>query len=160
MTTRNAQACALTSCNPGCVLGVTPAGGSTRGEFMRALLRYGGNRRALRAFAERQEMVKAGLTRRDLVRIGLIAGGGVGGGLLATEKGMAAEPRSPGALGKLPPLKRFVEPVPILPVLARRNPNTDPSCAAPPATAEPTRKINPATGLPFVGRSERHQSRG
>src|SRR3954452_13201696 len=54
------------------------------------------------AFAERQEMAKAGLTRRYLVRIGLIAGGGVGGGLLATEKGMAAGLRSPAALGKLP----------------------------------------------------------
>jgi hypothetical protein len=110
---------------------------------MRALLRYGGNRRAVRAFAERQEMVKAGLTRRDLVRMGLIAGGGVGGGLLATEKGMAAELRSPAALGKLPPLKRFVEPLPILPVLPRRDPTTDPSFAAHPSTAEPNRSINP-----------------
>src|SRR3954447_23948114 len=127
---------------------------------MRALLRYGGNRRALRAFAERQEMVKAGLTRRDLVRMGLIAGGGVGGGLLATEKGMAAGLRSPAALGQLPPLKRFVEPLPILPVLPLRDPKTDPSFAAHPSTAEPNRSINPATGLPFEGPSEHHQSRG
>ena len=126
---------------------------------MRALLRYGGNRRALRAFAERQEMVKAGLTRRDLVRMGLIAGGGVGGGLLATEKGMAAELRSSSALGKLPPLKPFVQPLPILPVLPRRDPVTDPGFAPAP-TAEPNRAVNPATGLPFEGRSEVHQSRG
>src|SRR3954469_9965648 len=126
---------------------------------MRALLRYGGNRRALRAFAERQEMVKAGLTRRDLVRMGLIAGGGVGGGLLATEKGMAAELRSASALGSLPPLRPFVQPLPILPVLPTRDPTTDPGFAHAP-TAEPNRAVNPATGLPFEGRSERHQSRG
>src|SRR5918912_1779799 len=115
---------------------------------MRALLRYGGNRRALRAFAERQEMVKAGLTRRDLVRMGLIAGGGVGGGLLATEKGMAAELRSNDALGKLPPLERFVEHLPILPVLPERDPATHPSFLEHPATAAPNRDINPDTKLP------------
>src|SRR5919199_6469846 len=127
---------------------------------MRALLRYGGNRRALRAFAERQEMVKAGLTRRDLVRMGLITGGGVGGGLLATEKGMAKELRPTAAGGKLPPLERFVEPLPILPVLPERDPATDPSFVAHPSTAEPNRDINPDTKLPFEGRSEPHQSRG
>jgi FtsP/CotA-like multicopper oxidase with cupredoxin domain len=127
---------------------------------MRALLRYGGNRRALRAFAERQEMVKAGLTRRDLVRMGLIAGGGVGGGLLVTEKGMAKDLRSNDALGKLPPLTPFVEPLPILPVLPTRNPATDPSFVAHPPTVAPNRATNPATGLPFEGRSEPHQSRG
>jgi hypothetical protein len=45
---------------------------------MGALSHYGGNRRALRAFAEREEMVRAGLPRRDLVPMGLIAGGGAG----------------------------------------------------------------------------------
>src|SRR5919202_2130618 len=128
---------------------------------MRALLRYGGNRRALRAFAERQEMVKAGLTRRDLVRMGLIAGGGVGGGLLATEKGMAAELRSAHALGSLPPLKPFVQPLAILPVLPARNPATDPSFVEHPPTAQPNRAPNPKNdNLPFEGRSEAHQSRG
>jgi FtsP/CotA-like multicopper oxidase with cupredoxin domain len=126
---------------------------------MRALLRYGGNRRALRAFAERQEMVKAGLTRRDLVRMGLMTGGGVGGGLLLSEKGMAAELRSAGALGTLPPLAPFVQPLAMLPVLPDRDPATDPGFAHAPA-AEPNRAVDPATGLPFEGRSERHQSRG
>jgi len=127
---------------------------------MRALLRYGGSRRALRAFAERQEMVKAGLTRRDLMRMGLIVGGGAGGGLLVTEKGMAADLRSNDALGKLPPLARFVEPLPIPPVLPERNPATDPSFLEHPSTVAPNRATNPATGLPFEGRSEPHQSRG
>src|SRR4051794_14673969 len=105
-------------------------------------------------------MVKAGLTRRDLVRIGLIAGGGVGGGLLATEKGMAAGLRSPAALGKLPPLKRSSSRCRSSPCCRGATRTTDPSFAAHPSTAEPNRKINPATGLPFEGRSERHQSRG
>src|SRR5689334_8175113 len=136
-------------------------GGPPRGDvYMRALLRYGGNRRALRAFAERQELVKAGLTRRDLVRLGLMAGGGAGGGLLVTEKGMAADLRSNDALGQLPPLAKFVEPLPILPVLPERDPATDPSFVAHPSTAAPNRATNPATGLPFEGRSEPHQSRG
>jgi FtsP/CotA-like multicopper oxidase with cupredoxin domain len=126
---------------------------------MRALLRYGGNRRALRAFAERQEMVKAGLTRRDLVRMGLITGGGVGGGLLVTEKGMAKELRSNDALGALPPLTPFVEPLPILPVLPERKPASDPAFLEHPATAAPNRAINPDTKLPYEGRSEPHQSR-
>jgi FtsP/CotA-like multicopper oxidase with cupredoxin domain len=128
---------------------------------MRALLRHGGNRRALRAFAERQEMVRAGLTRRDLVRLGLIAGGGVGGGLLATEKGMAAELRSNSALGSLPPLTRFVEPLPILPVLPERDPVTFQTFARNPSTAAPNnKKFIPGTNVPLEGRSEAHQSRG
>src|SRR3954454_154122 len=74
---------------------------------MRVLLRYRGDRRALRAFAERQELVTGGLTRRDLVRMGLLTGGGVGGGVLVAEKGLAGDPRSSDALGALPPLKAF-----------------------------------------------------
>src|SRR3954465_3436635 len=102
---------------------------------MRALLRFRGDRRAVRAFEERQELVRAGLTRRDLVRMGLMTGGGVGGGLLATgkspaaeapppaapEKSLARELRSPSALGALPPLRPFVDPLPILPELPQRS---------------------------------------
>ena len=120
---------------------------------MRALLRYGGDRRALRAFRERQEMVKAGLTRRDLVKMGLITGGGVGGGLLVTDKGLAAS--GPGSLGTLPPLKPFIEPLPVLPVLPTRYPAE----FSPAPTIKPNRYTNPATGLPYEGRTEPHQSR-
>ncbi len=127
---------------------------------MRALLRYGGNRRALRAFAERQEMVKAGLTRRDLVRMGLIVGGGAGGGLLATEKGMAKELRSNDALGALPPLTPFVDPLPILPVLPERDPAKYQTFARNAPTPEPNnKKFIPNTKVPLEGRSEAHQSR-
>lgn len=126
---------------------------------MRALLRYGGNRRALRAFDARLELVKAGLTRRDLVKMGLMTGGGAAGGLLVAEKGMAAELRTTAALGALPPLQPFAQPLVRLPVLPTRDPATDPGFAHAP-TAEPNRAVNPATGLPFEGRSEPHQSRG
>jgi hypothetical protein len=123
---------------------------------MRALLRHGGDRRALRAFAARRELVNAGLTRRDLVKMGLMTGGGVGGGLLVTEKGLARDLGAPSALGSLPPLRPFIQPLAILPVLPER-------AAAdlhPAPTAVPNRKVNPASGLPFEGRSEPHQSRG
>jgi FtsP/CotA-like multicopper oxidase with cupredoxin domain len=126
---------------------------------MRALLRHGGDRRALRAFAARQELVSAGLTRRDLVKMGLITGGAAGGGLLVPEKGLADDRRSPGGLGSLPPLAPFVQPLPILPVLPDRDPATDPGFAHAP-TAQPNRAVNPATGLRYEGRSEAHQSRG
>ena len=121
---------------------------------MRFLLRYGGDRRALRAFNERQALVKAGLTRRDLVRMGLMTGGGVGGGLLVAEKSLARERRSSEALGTLPPLAPFVEPLPILPALPPRQVSE----FLPAPTIEPNRVVNPATGLPFEGRSEPHQS--
>jgi FtsP/CotA-like multicopper oxidase with cupredoxin domain len=121
---------------------------------MRFLLRYGGDRRALRAFSERQALVRAGLTRRDLVRMGLMTGGGVGAGLLVAEKSLARGLRSSDALGKLPPLAPFVEPLPILPALPQR----DVSELLPAPTIDPNRVINPATALPFEGRSEPHQS--
>jgi FtsP/CotA-like multicopper oxidase with cupredoxin domain len=121
---------------------------------MRALLRYRGDRRALRAFDERQALVAAGLTRRDLVKLGLTTGGGIGGGLLVAERGMAAGSRGPGALGALPPLAPFVEPLPLLPVLPeRRLAEFDPA-----PTTDPNRATNPASGLPFEGRTEPHQS--
>jgi len=127
---------------------------------MRALLRYGGNRRALRAFDARLELVKAGLTRRDLVKMGLMTGGGAAGAMLVTEKGMAAELRTPAALGSLGPLTPFSQPLERLPVLPEI-PLTDPDFATHPPTAVPNRDKNAANdNLPFEGRSERHQSRG
>jgi FtsP/CotA-like multicopper oxidase with cupredoxin domain len=121
---------------------------------MRFLLRYGGDRRALRAFNERQALVRAGLTRRDLVRMGLMTAGGIGGGLLVAEKSLARGLSSSDALGKLPPLAPFVEPLPMLPALPQR----DVSELLPAPTINPNRVTNPATGLPFEGRSEAHQS--
>src|ERR671926_1453457 len=119
---------------------------------MRFLLRYGGDRRALRAFEERQALVRAGLTRRDLAKMGLLVGGGLGGGLLAPEKGLAHEQRSTDALGALPPLAPFVTPLTVLPVLP----------TVPALTPESTIDPNPATdanGQRLEGRTEPHQSR-
>ena len=117
---------------------------------MRYLLRHRADRRALRAFAERQELVKAGLTRRDLVKMGLMTTGGVGGGLVLADKSLADN----GGLGSLPPLTPFVEPLPVLPALPpRAESDLTPAPANP-----PNRATNPATGLPFEGRTEVHQS--
>jgi len=121
---------------------------------MRALLRHRGDKRALRALDERLELVRAGLTRRDLVRMGLMTGGGVGGGLLLSDKALAASGQGPGGLGSLPPLAPFVQPLVILPPLPDRG-KTD---LTPAPTLSPNRAPNPATGLPFEGRSEPHQS--
>ena len=121
---------------------------------MRALLRHRGDKRALQALDERLELVRAGLTRRDLVRMGLMTGGGVGGGLLLSDKALAASQRAPAALGSLPPLAPFVQPLTILP----RLPDRTKAELTPEPTGDPNRATNPATGLPFEGRTEPHQS--
>jgi FtsP/CotA-like multicopper oxidase with cupredoxin domain len=121
---------------------------------MRALLRHVGDRRALRAFDARLELVRAGVTRRELLGSGLAVGGGLGGMLLVAEKGLAKDRRSRDALGSLPPIEPFVEPLTIPTVLPERTrTDLDPL----PAIA-PNRATNPATGLPFEGRTEPHQS--
>jgi FtsP/CotA-like multicopper oxidase with cupredoxin domain len=116
------------------------------------LLRYGPNKRALRAFRERQELVKEGLTRRDLMKMGMMTASGY----LVTEKGLPREILSAssfggGGGGSLTP---FVEPLPILPVLPQRAVTE----LNPAPTNSPNRAINPLTGLPFEGRTELHQS--
>ncbi|MGH3327479.1 MAG: multicopper oxidase domain-containing protein [Streptomycetales bacterium] len=109
------------------------------------LLRYKPDKRVMRARRARLELVKAGVTRRDLIKAGMMTSAGV----LLTEVGL---PRM--ALAS-PPLTPFVEPLPIPPVLPER-----PVAQFDPApTNDPNRAINPLTGLPFEGRSERHQSR-
>lgn len=121
---------------------------------MRLLLRYGGDRRALRAFEERQALVRAGLTRRDLAKMGLLTGGAVGGSLLRSEKGLARDLRSPAALGALPPLEPFAQPLTVLPPLPVR----DRATLSPAPTMEPNAAVDPDTGLPFEGRTEPHVS--
>src|SRR6476646_10248537 len=124
------------------------------GSDMRALLRHRGDKRALQALDERLELVRAGLTRRDLVRMGLMTGGGIGGGLVLADTALAASGPGPGALGSLPPLAPFVQPLAILPRLPDRA-KTD---LTPAPALSPNRATNPATGLPYEGRSEPHQS--
>jgi FtsP/CotA-like multicopper oxidase with cupredoxin domain len=110
------------------------------------LPRYRPDKRALRAFRERQKLVEAGVTRRDLMKMGMMTGAGV----------LVSDMALPGAAlaGTLPPLTPFVEPLPILPVLPERAVRE----LNPAPTNSPNRAINPLTGLPFEGRSEPHQS--
>src|SRR5690242_3216125 len=114
---------------------------------MRSLLRHGADRRALRAFAERQELVAAGLTRRDLVKLGLMTGGAYGAGMIVTDARLPRDLRLASALGALPPMKPFVEPLPILPVLPARAMSE----LSPTPTADPNRATNPDTNLPYEG---------
>ena len=114
------------------------------------LLRYGANTRALRAFRQRQELVKEGLTRRDLMKMGMMSSAG----FLVTEKGLPRQLLSPSALGALPTITPFVEPLVIPPVLPQRAVTE----LNPAPTNSPNRAINPLTGLPFEGRTEVHQS--
>src|SRR6476619_7450142 len=116
------------------------------------LLRYGGDKRARRAFEERQALVKAGLTRRDLVKMGILTGGGIGGGLVMADR------RSSTALGALPPLTPFVEPLTVLPALPSRSASELGTGTTAP-TSSPYRAINPANNMHYEGRSEAHQSR-
>jgi FtsP/CotA-like multicopper oxidase with cupredoxin domain len=121
------------------------------------LLRFQLDRAALRARKNRQELIAAGLNRRDLFRMGLLTGGG----FLVTQQGLSAWASGSTAtlsscgLGLSPKVTPFVEPLPIMPVLPAR-----PASAFTPApTIAANRTINPATGLPFEGRTESHQFR-
>ena len=101
------------------------------------VLRYRGDRRALRAYEARRELVEAGLTRRDLVKLGLLTGGGVGTGLLGAERARADD------LPPLPPFRPFFDPLPILEPV-------------PKATLSPAPTEVP--NAPLEGRTEQHQS--
>lgn len=95
--------------------------------------------------------MRLGLTRRDLMKMGVMSSAGV----LVTERGLPRELLRPSALGALPPITPFVEPLVVPPVLPQRSvAELDPA-----PTINPNRAINPVTGLPFEGRSEPHQSR-
>jgi hypothetical protein len=82
------------------------------------LLRYSADKRALRAFHERQEAVKSGLTRRDLMKMGAMTSAG----FMLSDKGLPRELITSRALAAAsPPLRSFIEPMPILPLLPKRN---------------------------------------
>jgi FtsP/CotA-like multicopper oxidase with cupredoxin domain len=117
---------------------------------MRFLLRHAGDKRSIHAFRERQELVKAGLTRRDLIKLGVLTTGGVGGGLVFADKSLADDGTGPPPA---PPLKPFVLPLRVL------EPLKPVDALEPASTTDPNTTINAATGLPFEGRTESHQSR-
>jgi FtsP/CotA-like multicopper oxidase with cupredoxin domain len=119
------------------------------------LLRHGAAKVALRALRNRQEIIQAGLTRRDLLKMGLLSSSGylaLQGGLSAWASGSSSAECEPGQSPRLTP---FVEPMPIMPVLPERTIAE----LSPAPTISPNRVVKPATGLPFEGRTEPHQTR-
>ena len=116
------------------------------------LLRHRTDKVALRALRNRQAILQEGLSRRDLMKMGLLSGSGY----LLLKDGLSSRASAKGGAGALsPPLTPFVEPMPIMPVLPER-PISE---LGPTPTNAPNRALNPATGLPFEGRTELHQAR-
>jgi FtsP/CotA-like multicopper oxidase with cupredoxin domain len=118
----------------------------------------------LDAAKNRRELIAAQLSRRDLMRLGLLTSAG----FLIPKNGLSA--RAPqfgggsfgggcygfygqGGTPVSPPTTPFVEALPIMPV---HQPVTQ--FTGPPPTAAPNTAINPATGLPFEGRTRTHQA--
>jgi FtsP/CotA-like multicopper oxidase with cupredoxin domain len=108
----------------------------------------------LNAAKNRRELIAAGYcTRRDLMRLGLLTSAG----LLAPIKGLSARAQSTGCVQPSgepcsAPVTPFVDPLPIMPV---KQALSGPPSPAP--TVAPNTAINPATGLPFEGRTRDHQ---
>ncbi|HXE75170.1 MAG TPA: multicopper oxidase domain-containing protein [Candidatus Xenobia bacterium] len=112
------------------------------------------------ALRNRQEILRAGLNRRELFKLGLLSSAGY----LVAKSGLSAW--ADGGcdagecdLGCSPPTIPFRDPLVVPPVLPLRDPNTDPGFTFSPPAATPNRNINPATGIPFEGRTQVHQFR-
>jgi FtsP/CotA-like multicopper oxidase with cupredoxin domain len=108
----------------------------------------------LDAAKNRREIIAAQLSRRELMKMGLLTGTG----MLIPKLGLSARAHAAqfgGGSGQpaSPPTTPFLEEMPIPPV---QQPVTAPS--GPPPAAVPNRAINPATGLPFEGRTRDHQA--
>jgi FtsP/CotA-like multicopper oxidase with cupredoxin domain len=106
------------------------------------------------AAKNRRELIAAGLSRRDLMKMGVLTSAGY----LIPKNGLSAWAFDGGCdpgkceLGCSPPIRPFLDPLPIPPILGER-PLTDPGFAQPPAQC-PNNAINPATGLSFEGRGQ------
>src|SRR5438876_9446973 len=108
----------------------------------------------------RQEIITARLSRRELFRMGLITSSGY----LVHKSGLSAWADggcNPGECkpGCSPPTIAFVDPITFPPLLPERNPAVDPAFTFSPPNAVPNRATNPATGIPFEGRTQVHQFR-
>ena len=118
----------------------------------------------LNAAKNRREIIAARLSRRDLMKMGLLTSAGYlipmnglssraqfgGGGSFGSGCfGFYGNSGSPVS----PPTTPFLEPLPIMPV---HQPVT--TLSGPPPTTNPNTAINPATGLPFEGRTRPHQA--
>ena len=109
----------------------------------------------LDAAKNRRELIAAQLSRRDLLKMGLLTSTG----MLIPKLGLSARAQfSDGSsFGQpaSPPTTPFLEEMPLPPV---HQPVAQVSGPAP--TAAPNTAINPATGLPFEGRTRAHQAYG
>ena len=108
----------------------------------------------------RQEIITARLSQRELFRMGLITSSGY----LVHKSGLSAWADggcNPGECrpGCSPPTIPFVDPITFPPLLPERNPAVDPAFTFSPPRAVPNRATNPATGIPFEGRTQVHQFR-
>ena len=108
------------------------------------------------AFQNRQELVKAGLTsRRDLMRLGLLTAGG----LLIPKRGLSWGDNNCryGSTGcgncASPPTTPWTMSMPIMPVK-----QTTTALSGPAPSINPNLTINPATGMPYEGRTRAHQA--
>lgn len=120
----------------------------------------------LDAAKNRREIIAARLSRRDLIKMGLLTSTGY----LIPKLGLSARAQTSsgssfggsgsGCFGGYgtpvsPPTTPFVEPLPIMPVHQAVTQFT-----GPPPTVNPNTTINPATGLPYEGRTRPHQAFG
>ena len=114
----------------------------------------------LEAAKRRREIIAARLSRRDLIKMGLLTSSG----FLLPKRGLSARAQySWGGSGggcwggygtpASPPTTPFIEPMPIPPV---HQPVVQ--LSGPPPTTNPNTAINPATGIPYEGRTRPHQA--
>lgn len=102
----------------------------------------------------RRELIAAGFKRRDLLKMGLLTSAG----MLIPKKGLSARPLTSSGFfdddePNSPPTASFVDEMPRLQVLQPVATLTGPA-----PQANPNTNINPATGLPFEGRTVAHQA--
>src|SRR5262249_52678963 len=131
-----------------------------RDESERAMRSFRPSRLSEISRKNRQEIIKARLSRRELFRMGLITSSGY----LVHKSGLSAwadKGCNPGEcrLGCSPPRIPVGEPIPFPPPLPARDPAVDPAFTFSPPYAVPNRATNPATGIPFEGRTQVHQFR-
>ncbi len=114
-------------------------------------------REMIDAARNRRDLIASGnFTRRDLLKMGLLTSAG----MLMPIPGLSARAQGPGGMCARPdgepcspPTRPFIQPMPIMPV---KQPISGPLTPTP--TVAPNTAINPATGLPFEGRTHDHQA--
>src|ERR1043165_8763666 len=108
------------------------------------------------AFQNRQELIRAGLTsRRDLMKLGLLTAGG----LLTPKRGLSWGDNNCryGSTGcgncASPPTTPWRMNMPVMPIK-----QTTAALSGPAPSINPNLTINPATGMPYEGRTRAHQA--